>query len=77
MRLTPSAAAKLCSLLTLLFIAPACLSIGGKTYSTESPETDARLSSLESRVGHLEQSMQGEHVSSGPPMSMSAPIPMP
>lgn len=37
-----------------------CLAIGGKTYS-ESPETSARLSALEARVGTLEHAFSAVH----------------
>jgi hypothetical protein len=43
----------------LLLLATGCLSIGGKTYSTDSPDIDKRLSSLEARVGVLERALNG------------------
>ncbi len=67
-----SRAAKLCALLPTLLIAPGCLSLGGTTYSGQSPETDARLSSLESRVGHLEEALHMNRV----PTPTSMPLPM-
>ncbi len=45
-----------------------CLSLGGTTYA-ESPETLERISSLENRVGVLEQAVSGT--------SASAPVPAP
>jgi hypothetical protein len=46
-----------------------CLSIGGKTYTTQSnPETETRLSALEFRLGTLEEVVMG----SSAPSSYSA-----
>lgn len=66
---------KLCGLLAVLLFVPACLSIGGKTYSGNSPDTDVRLSSLESRVGHLEQAINVDHASSPTPATMPFSMP--
>jgi hypothetical protein len=45
----------LCFLIYVLCM-PGCLSIGGKTYSTnENPETENRIAALESRVTALER----------------------
>jgi len=64
----------LSALLPVLLIAPGCLSLGGTTYTGQSPETDARLSSLESRVGHLEEGLHMNRAST--PTSMPMPIGM-
>jgi hypothetical protein len=44
----------------LSMFATGCLNLGGRTtYTSESPETTARVSSLENRVGVLEQAVLG------------------
>jgi hypothetical protein len=43
--------------------ASGCLSIGGKTYTNQNPQTETRLTSLESRLRALEQVVMG---TSGP-----------
>lgn len=77
MRHAQRAAVRCCALLTLLLTAPGCLSLGGTTYSGQSPETDARLSSLESRVGHLEEALHMNRVPtpSAMPMGMATDSP--
>lgn len=51
----------------LLTLAPGCLSIGGKTYQTDSPDADKRLTSLETRVGVLERALVGVPPPGGQP----------
>jgi hypothetical protein len=36
-----------------------CLSIGGKTYTNQNPQTETRLTSLETRLHALEQIVMG------------------
>lgn len=55
-----------------------CLSIGGKTYTDASPETNSRLSSLETRVGTLERTVLGTpmpaaHPTEAPSFPMATP----
>ena len=51
----------------LLACATGCLSLGTKTtYVQESPEAQARLNSLEKRVGALEATLSGGTVASEP-----------
>ena len=53
---------------TIILAMSGCLSLGGTTYS-ESPKTTERISSLENRVGVLEQAVSGR------PASASMPVP--
>jgi hypothetical protein len=47
---------------------PGCLSLGGKTvYTNESPETNERLTALESRIGVLEQAVGNRQAAPSPP----------
>jgi hypothetical protein len=53
---------------SLVLSTSGCLALGGKTIYQESSDTPVRLSSLEARVGTLEQA-----VSRGAPMAQPAP----
>lgn len=55
----------------MLATATGCLSLGGTTYTGSSPEVEGRVSSLESRVGKLEQMLHG------PPAPSMAPTAAP
>jgi hypothetical protein len=47
---------------------PGCLSLGGKTvYTSDSPETNERISSLESRISVLEQAVGTRQAAPSPP----------
>jgi hypothetical protein len=52
----------------ILLATAGCLSVGGKTYTTDSPDTDKRLSALETRVGVLERALIGVQVPAGAPV---------
>jgi hypothetical protein len=58
----------------LLCVAPGCLNLGGKTYVQESPETEARLAGLETRVSALEHAMATR---STPPIAYESVSPLP
>lgn len=44
----------------VLATATGCLSLGGTTYTGNSPETEGRLNALEGRVSHLETLVHGQ-----------------
>jgi hypothetical protein len=52
-----------------------CLSVGGKTYTTESPslETTQRISALETRVGVLERALLAAPQPAGAPVPLEIP----
>jgi hypothetical protein len=46
-----------------------CLSLGGKTtFVGDSPETDAKIASLEARIAALEQALAGGQPAASPPV---------
>ena len=58
-------------LAAVAILSTGCLSIGGRTYS-DSPETAARLSALEARVGTLEHAISAV---SAAPAFHAEPVP--